>query len=312
MTGYTPAYAALAASGELARRAQRARKALASCDLCGWHCGVNRLKNEMGECRSGREAVVSGAHPHFGEEGPLVGMGGSGTIFFSWCNLHCEFCQNPEVRNGDSGRELAVSQLAESMLELQAMGCENINLVTPTHAAAAVLAAIDEAAAGGLSIPIVYNTGGYDTVETLKWFDGVVDIYMPDMKYDDDDVARKYSRAPGYTGVNRAAVREMHRQVGPLQLNEQGVALRGLLVRHLVLPRGLAGTAGVVRFLAEEISPDTYLNLMDQYHPSYRANRHPELARAVSRHEFREAVEAATAAGLTRLHARPGVLLRRN
>lgn len=310
---YQPVYVGLLESGGFAGRIALARAALSDCGLCGWRCGVNRLDGQYGECKSGAAAMVSGAHPHFGEESPLVGRGGSGTIFFSWCNLHCEFCQNPDVRDGTRSRAVTTAELAETMLDLQAMGCVNINLVTPTHAACAVLEAIQEAAGRGLRLPLVYNTGGYDSVEALRLFEGVIDIYMPDMKYDDEPTARRYSRAPNYPATNRAAVREMHRQVGPLELDEQGVARRGLLVRHLVLPNGLAGTGGVVRFLAEEISRETYLNLMDQYHPSYRASRHPALARAVSRTEFERAVSAAAEAGLTRLHPHAGLLLlRRN
>lgn len=231
----------------------------------------------------------------------MVGRSGSGTIFFTYCNLKCIFCQNYTISQLGEGNEVGRGELAEMMLSLQARGCHNINLVSPTHVVPFILEALELAAGKGLQIPIVYNTGGYDSVVTLRLLDGVVDIYMPDMKYSDARVAEQLSGIKNYPKVNRAAVREMHRQVGDLQIDEEGVARRGLLVRHLVLPEHLAGTAEIISFLAREISPHTYLNIMAQYHPSYRAQTVPALSRAVNRDEFREAIELARQQGLYRL-----------
>jgi putative pyruvate formate lyase activating enzyme len=244
---------------------------------------------------------VASFGPHHGEEAPLSGRAGSGTVFFSRCNLRCVFCQNHAISQRLAGREQTELELAEVFLSLQRAGCHNLNLVSPTHVLAAILPALAIAAEAGLSLPIVYNTGGYDSLEALALLDGIVDIYMPDMKYDDAAVSRRLSHAAVYPSANWAAVREMHRQVGDLRTNAEGLAERGLLVRHLVLPAGLAGTEGVVRFLAREISCDTYLNLMDQYRPSYRAHEYPALRRQLQRREFDSAVEAARRAGLRRL-----------
>ncbi len=298
---FEPAYLALARTGELRRRVAEAYARLANCDLCAWECHRNRRRGEQGVCRSGERARVSSFGPHFGEEEPLRGWRGSGTIFFARCNLHCQYCQNYDISQSDLGEEVEPEDLAAMMLELQAMGCHNINLVSPSHVVAPILAAVALAAPAGLRLPLVYNTGGYDSRPALRLLDGVVDIYMPDMKYADAAIALRYSKASDYPLVNRAAVREMHRQVGDLQLDERGIARRGLLVRHLVLPNGLAGTAEIVRFLAREISPHTYLNLMDQYRPAYRASCYPELARPITSEEYRQAVQLARAAGLYRL-----------
>jgi len=294
-------YQALFQKGELHARVGAALGRLACCDLCPRHCQANRLGGELGKCRTGRRAVVSSFGPHFGEEAPLVGRAGSGTIFFSHCNLRCQFCQNYAISQLGEGMEVGAEDLARMMLSLQARGCHNINLVSPTHVVAQVLEALELAAARGLELPLVYNTGGYDSVETLKLLEGVVDIYMPDMKYANEELAWKYSGIHRYPEVNRQAVKEMHRQVGDLELDERGVAVRGLLVRHLVLPGGLAGTAEVVRFLAREISPNTYLNIMAQYHPCYNAWRYPELSRPITRGEFQEALRLAQGQGLERL-----------
>ncbi len=295
------AYLELYHSGELETRARRAREILEDCQLCPRHCGLNRLAGEVGKCRTATQAVVSSYAPHFGEESPLVGSHGSGTIFFTHCNLRCVFCQNYSISQLGEGREVSEQELAGMMLSLQEMGCHNINLVSPTHVVPQILEALELAIARGLSIPLVYNCGGYDSVETLKLLDGIVDIYMPDMKYSDDDIARQYSGIENYPLVNRKAIKEMHRQVGDLQLDERGVATRGLLVRHLVLPHGLAGTAAVVRFLAEEISLNTYLNVMAQYRPSHKASQYPLLARSITKQEFQEAVDLARQQGLERL-----------
>ncbi len=245
--------------------------------------------------------MVSSYGPHFGEEAPLVGEGGSGTIFFTYCNLHCVFCQNYTISQLGEGDPVTTEALAGMMLSLQARGCHNINLVSPTHVVPYILEALELAAGQGLHLPLVYNTGGYDAVETLRLLDGVVDIYMPDMKYSDAQTAEQLSGIEEYPRVNRAAVKEMHRQVGDLELDEQGVARRGLLVRHLVLPNRLAGTGEVVRFLAQEVSANTYLNIMAQYHPCHRAFGIPQLARPVNRQEFYEAIELAHQQGLNRL-----------
>ena len=255
----------------------------------------------MGKCSTGRQSLVSSFGPHFGEEAPLVGSGGSGTIFFAFCNLKCCFCQNYAISQLGEGHEVDARELAAMMLSLEQRGCHNINFVSPTHVVPQILEALELAAESGLSVPLVYNSGGYDAVETLKLLDGIFDIYMPDMKYSDEQNAKRFSGIDEYPQMNRAAVKEMHRQVGDLQLDADGVAIRGLLVRHLVLPDGLAGTAGVCRFLSLEISVDTYLNVMAQYRPCYRAYAVPELARSISRKEFVEAIETARSCGLHRL-----------
>ncbi|NIQ95842.1 MAG: radical SAM protein [Desulfuromonadales bacterium] len=289
-------------TGELHRRADRALGHLQRCNLCANGCHVNRLLSTRGAaCRTGRRVVVCSSGPHFGEERPLVGRNGSGTIFFSHCNLHCVFCQNWEISHDGKGREIVTDELAAVMLELQDMGCHNINLVTPSHAIAQILDALAQAAEEGLRLPIVYNTGGYDSPEALDLLDGIVDIYMPDMKFADSQKGRTYLGVADYAEVNFAAVREMHRQVGDLVLDDNGLARRGLLVRHLVLPENLAGTDRILKFLAEEISPDTYLNLMDQYRPCYRADEYPPLDRRTNAAEMRRARKLARQLGLQRL-----------
>jgi putative pyruvate formate lyase activating enzyme len=255
-------------------------------------------------CRTSEQAVVASYGAHHGEEDPLRGRQGSGTIFFSWCNLRCVFCQNWDISQKGAGCRVAPKAIADMMLELQAQGCHNINLVSPSHVVAQIIAATYDAAQRGLRLPLVYNTGGYDSPEALALLDGIVDIYMPDMKYGDSALARKYSKIRDYVEVNHTAVREMHRQVGDLALDEDGIAQRGLLVRHLVLPGGIAGTEKVLEFLATEISRDTYLNLMDQYRPCYRADEYPELDRLITTAEYRTALDAAARLGLTRLDRR--------
>jgi putative pyruvate formate lyase activating enzyme len=304
-----PSYLALRRTGELAERVARAHARLADCNLCARFCHVDRLKGIAGAvCRTGERARVHSHGPHFGEEDPLRGTRGSGTIFFSWCSLRCDFCQNWTISQKGEGDEVEPEVLAAQMLELQAQGCHNINLVTPSHVVAQVLAALEIAAGRGLALPLAYNTGGYDSLPALELLDGVVDIYMPDMKYGDSGTARRYSHAKDYREVNQAAVREMHRQVGDLVLDEHGIAVRGLLVRHLVLPGGLAGTAGVLEFLGREISRETYLNLMDQYRPCYRAEEIEPLSRRISPAEWNQALALADAYGLTRLDSRSPAL----
>jgi putative pyruvate formate lyase activating enzyme len=302
---YKPAYLKLLANGQLQARAEHSYQHLADCDLCARYCHVNRFKTTKGAiCRTGERAVVNSYGPHHGEEDPLRGINGSGTIFFSWCSLRCVFCQNWEISHKGMGREVEAEELAGMMLSLQEQGCHNINFVTPSHVVAQIIAAINIAARRGLRLPLVYNSGGYDSPEALALLDGIIDIYMPDMKYGDSAIAHKYSRVRDYVEVNFAAVREMHRQVGDLQMDSQGIAQRGLLVRHLVLPGHLAGTDAVLAFLAREVSTHTYLNLMDQYHPCYRASENPPLDRDLSAAEYQEALELAERYGLKRLDQR--------
>ena len=298
------AYQGLYKSGELRKRVEVALSLLGKCHLCPRNCEANRLAGELGKCRTGRVAVVSSYGPHFGEEAPLVGRHGSGTIFFAYCNLRCLFCQNYTISHMGDGSTVTREELANVMLSLQKRGCHNINFVSPSHVVAQILEALELATERGLSIPLVYNTGGYDAVETLKLLDGIVDIYMPDMKYSDEEIGRKLSGIKDYPAINQAAVKEMHRQVGDLELDESGVAKRGLLVRHLVLPENLAGTEGIARFLAQEVSKQTYLNVMAQYYPHYKAHEVPALARPISRQEFQEAVRLAQEYGLNRLDSR--------
>ena len=301
---FEPAYLPLLDSGELATRVSHGLEHLACCDLCARYCRVNRHETINGAvCRTGRRAVVHSCGAHHGEERPLRGWHGSGTIFFSWCNLRCIFCQNWEISQHGIGAEVDAETLAGMMLRLQEQGCHNINLVTPSHVVAQILEAVLVAARQGLRLPLVYNTGGYDSPEALALLDGIIDIYMPDMKYGDSEIARRYSRVRDYWEVNQVAVREMHRQVGDLLLDEHGLAQRGLLVRHLVLPEDLASTEKVLAFIAEEISPTTYVNVMGQYHPCYRAYDVLPLDRPITVEEYRRALEAAKRHGLTRLDA---------
>lgn len=296
-----PAYLALHRRGELVVRARLALERLASCDLCARYCRVDRLASARGAvCRTGRWARVASYGPHHGEERPLSGWRGSGTIFFAWCSLRCVFCQNWEISQAGEGLEVGTENLAAMMLELQAAGCHNVNLVTPSHVVAQVLEAVAIAAEAGLRIPLVYNTGGYDSPEALALLDGVVDVYMPDMKYGSSEVARRCSHVRDYVEVNRRAVREMHRQVGDLVVDGRGLAVRGLLVRHLVLPGELAGTEEVLCFVATELSPDTYLNLMAQYRPCHRAAEHPPLDRRPTTAELLHARQVAERLGLHR------------
>jgi len=303
--GRSASYLNLAASGELARRAEAAYRHLEDCDLCARYCRVNRRRGIEGAvCRTGERALVASYGAHHGEENPLRGRGGSGTIFFAWCNLRCVFCQNWDISQRGIGREVEPHELADMMLKLQAEGCHNINLVSPSHVVAQIIAAVADAAPRRLRLPLVYNTGGYDSPEALALLDGIVDIYMPDMKYGDSALARKYSKVRNYVEANRVAVKEMHRQVGDLVLDGHGIAQRGLLVRHLVMPHGIGGTGQVLQFLANEISRNTYLNLMDQYQPCHHADEFPQLERPITREQYREALALAAAHGLTRLDRR--------
>lgn len=296
-----PAYRSLLITGELARRVETAYAMLDSCRLCPRNCRANRRSGRPGVCKTGEKARLASYGPHSGEEPPISGRRGSGTVFFSRCNLRCIYCQNFDISQADAGPEVEPEELAAAFLELQAVGCHNINLVSPTHVVPQILAAVLLAAQAGLRLPLVYNTGGYDSLETLALLDGVVDIYMPDMKYADAKTAHMLSGVKNYPHANRAAVKEMHRQVGDLTLDEHGLAVRGLLVRHLVLPNRLAGTAEIARFLANEVSPNTYLNVMAQYHPEYRASAFPQLTRRITPQEYAAAIQASRAAGLARL-----------
>jgi len=305
---FQPAYLKLLESSELEERVAQAYERLADCDVCAHACHINRRAGELGNCRTGERARISSYAPHMGEEQPLTGFRGSGTIFMTRCNLRCQYCQNHDISQTDSGYDVEPENLAAIMLELQARGCHNINIVSPSHVVPQIMAGLLIAARAGLRVPLVYNTGGYDSLATLALLDGVVDIYMPDMKYADPELAERYSKIKNYPAANQAAVKEMHRQVGDLQLDERGIATRGLLVRHLILPGNLAGTDQIVAFLAKQISKGTYLNLMDQYRPAYRARHFPELTRRITQAEFDAAVELALAAGLHRLDKRRAIL----
>ncbi len=284
----------------LQERTKKAIALLKSCDICPRHCRVNRLEDEKGFCRIGRHARVCSYAQHFGEETPLVGRHGSGTIFFSGCNLACVFCQNYDISQMDSGWEVEAEGLAKMMLRLQDLGCHNINFVTPSHVVPQILEALAPAREEGLRVPLVYNSGGYDRAETIRLLDGIFDIYMPDAKYGRDETALKYSKAAQYTYYMKTAVKEMYRQVGDLKMDDDGIAVRGLLVRHLVLPGGLADTKEVARFLSQEVSKDTYLNVMAQYRPEYNACIYPELNRRITQREYSDAVKMAIKLGLTR------------
>jgi putative pyruvate formate lyase activating enzyme len=262
---------------------------------------VNRLEGELGHCGIGKSAWVASYGPHLGEEDPLRGWRGSGTIFFSGCNLNCVFCQNADISQRLSGKPASASELAQIMLELQARGCHNINLVSPTHVSAQILEAIYSAAISGLRLPVVYNSGGYDSVHILKYLDQVIDIYMPDMKYDSPEWSEELSGVRDYPEINRRAILEMHRQVGDLEVDENGIAIRGLLIRHLVLPNGKAGSEGVLNFIANQISKDTYLNIMDQYRPAYQACQFNSINRNLSPDEYFTVVDLAKRLGLNRL-----------
>jgi len=298
-----PSYITLYESGELFRRIEALEAMLASCTLCPRNCRVDRTRGETGVCRAGERAMISSASPHFGEEPPLVGSNGSGTIFMTHCNHRCVFCQNYDIsqevgrRGGD---EVGPEELAGVMIALAERGCHNINIVSPTHYVPQVLAALPHAVRAGLDLPLVYNTGGYDSIEVVRLLEGIFDIYMPDYKFTDPGPAKRYMNAPDYPEVIKVILKEMHRQVGILRTDEDGIAYRGLLIRHLVMPADAAGTAEAMEFIASELSPDSYVNVMQQYHPMYRANDFPEIARRLSLEEYLDAVRAARRAGLSR------------
>jgi putative pyruvate formate lyase activating enzyme len=302
---FEPVYLRTYPRGELARRVARALKLLQSCTACPRNCRVNRLEDKFAVCKTGRHAVVSSHFPHHGEEDCLRGGRGSGTIFFTGCNLRCVFCQNFDISWQVRGTPAPPRELAAMMLELQAQGCHNINLVTPEHVAPQIVQALPFAIEEGLRLPLVYNTSAYDSMESLALLDGLVDIYMPDFKYWDAEMARKYSRAPDYPEVARRAIKEMYRQVGNLVIEDNGLARRGLLIRHLVMPEEVAGTRAVMQWIADELSPETYVNIMAQYHPAGKVSRsdHAEINRRVTPAEYERALDAAWQAGLKRVVA---------
>ena len=313
-----PVYIQTHKCGALKRKIELAYDRLQCCSLCPRSCGVNRTAGETGICNTGKDAVVCSFSPHFGEEAPLVGQNGSGTIFFSYCNMLCNFCQNFEISHEGEGRVVTPDQIAYMMISLQNQGCHNINFVSPSHGVPQILAALEIAIEQGLSVPLIYNTGGYDSVETLQLLDGVIDIYMPDIKFLNGETAELSGVPRDYPEVVKKAVIEMYRQVGDLDMvwgekrgdandamyrgaRESGIARRGLLVRHLVLPDGLADTEAVMRFLKNEVSADTYVNIMSQYRPCGTAHEIPRLSRRVTGEEYHEAIQVALKEGITRL-----------
>jgi putative pyruvate formate lyase activating enzyme len=295
-----PSYLSLLETGELDHRAALLWSKLEDCTICPRECQVNRVAGRIGVCRTTAQVKISSYGPHFGEEPELVGSRGSGTIFFTNCNLWCLFCQNYTISHLKEGEIVSIPRLAGAMLYLQRIGCHNINLVTPTHVVPQIVQALAFAARNGLRVPLVYNCGGYESVETLKLLEGIVDIYMPDIKYSNDEYARRFSGVKDYWEKVRLAVKEMHGQVGDLIVDDTGVAVRGLLIRHLVLPNRIAGSEEVLRFIAKDISADSYVNIMDQYHPCFRAFNLAELNRRITRKEYGMVVSRATSYGLHR------------
>ncbi|MBN3039634.1 MAG: radical SAM protein [Candidatus Omnitrophica bacterium] len=293
------AYQELYKSGKLQEIALKLKERLKACDLCPRNCLVNRANDELGFCGAGKLARVSSAFLHFGEEPEIVGKGGSGTIFFSFCNLGCIYCQNYSISNIGEGHDISAEMLADNMLKLKSQGAENINFVTPTHYIAQIIESLVIAVEKGLNIPLVYNCGGYEKAEVLKLVEGVFDIFMPDIKYSDREVSEKYSQAGDYWEVVKGSVKEMHRQVGDLEI-DSGVVKKGLLIRHLVLPQKQAGSFKVLDFIKEEISADTYVNIMKQYFPCFRADEYDELKRRITFNEYDEVVKYASKLGLTR------------
>jgi len=294
-----PAYTASNSKGALDKAIDAAFSMLESCCICPRRCKVNRLKNEQGFCKTGLLPKVCSFMPHHGEEPPISGTRGSGTIFFSHCNLNCVYCQNYEFSQQGQGREVEFADLAGFMLELQNMGCHNINLVTPTHVMPQILKALKIAVEKGLKVPIVYNTGGYELPEAIKLLEGIVDIYLPDARYADNETAIKYSSAPDYPKYNKFAIKEMQQQVGVARIDKEGIIQRGLIIRHLVLPNHLSGTEKVMRFIAEEVSPETYISLMSQYLPYYQASNFQDIARRLTQEEYEEAKEIMYKYGLS-------------
>lgn len=297
-----PIYLETFNKGELDIKIKEAYRKLESCDLCPRNCRINRLKGEKGYCKSGAEPIISDFFPHFGEEKVLVGRTGSGTIFFTNCNLGCIFCQNYSISHLGIGEKVSIENLAKIMLYLQSLKCNNINLVTPTHFVPQILASLKIAILEGLNIPLVYNTSGYENIETLRILEGVIDIYMPDIKFISKEVARKLANAEDYPEIAKEALKEMQRQVGDLVINEDGIAERGLIVRHLLLPNNLSGIEEWLEFLKEEISPNVFINIMDQYRPLYRAWEYPEINRVITWEEYKVAIRLAKDKGFRRIY----------
>jgi len=302
-TTFEPGYLTLERSGELAEREAALWERLADCDVCARGCGANRLAGEIGVCSTPARFKVYSSGPHFGEEDELVGRNGSGTVFFSNCNLLCSFCQNWEINHRGDGWRASPSELADMMIGLQKRGCHNINLVTPSHLVPQIVKAVRIAAGRGLRLPLVYNTGSYDNLEVIRLLEGIVDLYLPDFKYQDGELAATYSSGVSdYPEVAAAVIREMHRQVGDLQTDAKGIATRGLIVRHLVMPNNIGGTDRLVKWIADELGPDTYLNLMAQYRPEHKAFDMPDISRRITKQEWRRALTWARDAGLTNVH----------
>jgi putative pyruvate formate lyase activating enzyme len=295
-----PSYLKLFENGSLCKRVATAKKILTDCRVCPRNCRVNRVQGEMGECQTGINPIVSSYFPHFGEETPLVGSHGSGTIFICGCNLRCLFCQNYDISHQVLGKSTSIERFAGMMLELQDIGCHNINIITPSHIVPQLIEAIFIAVEDGLKLPIVYNSSGYDSLSSLKLLEGVIDIYLPDFKFFSDSLAQRYTAVADYGTVAKAALREMHRQVGDLQI-DGGIARRGMLIRHLVMPGMLEDSRKIFEFISREISPDTYLNVMPQYRPAGEAGNYPEIGRSLNYAEFLQAVQMARDAGLQRL-----------
>ena len=290
---FIPSYIGLFEKRELSQRIQLLMDFLKECRLCPRECRVNRLDGELGYCGAGSDLMISSAFPHFGEESPLVGNSGSGTIFMTHCNLRCIFCQNYDISHLGRGERVTLSDMARIMIKLQEVGCHNINFVTPTHYVPQIVASLPEAVELGLRLPIVYNCSGYESLEVIQLLEGIVDIYMPDIKFMFEKYSRRFSNAPDYPEVIKKVLKEMHRQVGDLMTNSKGIAERGLLIRHLVMPGGVASSEAALKFIAEEISIQSYANIMDQYRPEYRANEYPEINRQIIHQEYKEAIRIA-------------------
>jgi putative pyruvate formate lyase activating enzyme len=306
-----PVYMKTVCNGLIKKKIDKAYSMIESCILCPRKCRVNRLVGETGICKTADKAYVSSYNSHFGEEAPLVGNHGSGTIFFTHCNLMCNFCQNYDISHQGFGEEVSTEELARIMLFLQKSGCHNINFVSPSHVVPQILSSVEKAVEGGLRVPLIYNTGGYDRLETLKLLENVIDIYMPDFKFWSSENADITCKAKDYPEVARKAIVEMHRQVGDLVVDEAGIARRGLLIRHLVLPHGLAGTREIMRFIAHKVSPSSYVNIMPQYRPCGRAAEIKELSAPLSHKDYAAALQAAEEEGITRLDSRRRVFMLR-
>lgn len=296
----TPSYIETHQSGFIKERVDSLYKMLESCSLCPHECKINRLEGEKGVCLADARVSVSGAFPHFGEEPPLVGRRGSGTIFFVNCNLRCVFCQNHDISHQANGSKVTRERLAELMLYLQGVGCLNINFVTPTHYAPQIIDSLSLAIEMGLNIPLVWNCSGYESLEVIKLLDGIIDIYMPDVKFGDSANEHLLSRATGYFDNVKKILSEMHRQVGDLELDEENIAVRGLLLRHLVMPNDCVGSKNILKFIAEEISSHTYINIMDQYRPAYKASKYSQVNRRITCEEYDSVINIAKEAGLSR------------